>query len=75
MSGQFIPWLNGLPPLPLHPPPRPAGTAPEAAPPSHGRGGPDSPWCVCGRPREACVSDVVRHLWRGYDHVPGHPGR
>ncbi len=32
-------------------------------PQTHGLAGPDSPWCRCGRLREACVSDEVRSLW------------
>ena len=44
------------------------GAAASPAPaesPLHGQAGPDSPWCRCGHPRETCVSDAVRHLWRG----------
>ena len=57
MSGQIAPSVDGLLPSVSHtPPPHPASD-------THGRAGPDSPWCRCGRPREACVSDEVRILW------------
>jgi hypothetical protein len=65
MSGQLAPLSSGSRP----PSPHPLAPAPAAAVASgnarHGRAGPDSPWCICGRPREACVPDVVRHLWQG----------
>ena len=28
------------------------------------RDDPDDHRCTCGRPREACVSDTIRELWR-----------
>jgi hypothetical protein len=28
------------------------------------RDAPDDHLCTCGRPREACVSDTIRALWR-----------
>lgn len=43
--------------------PHPLANRGEAEPHSHGRSGPDSPWCRCGHLREACVSDEVRNLW------------
>ena len=63
MSGQ-IDLSNGLNPLAHHPLSRPSAsrTGPRRDM-VHGRAGPDSPWCRCGRPREACVSDTVRELW------------
>ena len=59
MSGQIAPLLDGLRPPAPHPP----SPHPLTGPDIHGRAGPDSPWCRCGRPREACVSDEVRTLW------------
>ena len=59
MSGQSITLLDGLKPPATHTTPRPSALAPE----SHGRTGPDSPWCRCGRLREHCVSDEVRMIW------------
>ena len=63
MSVQFTPVSDELRPSASHPPSPVLATAPGSAYDAHGRAGPDSPWCICGRPREACVSDAVRHLW------------
>lgn len=59
MSGQNVSLVDDTSP------PTPHNLSPGnlTAPQSHGRAGPDSPWCLCGRPREACVSDEVRTLW------------
>ncbi len=59
MSGQNAALLDGTNLPALHPLAERGSTAPQP----HGRSGPDSPWCRCGRPREACVSDEVRNLW------------
>ena len=62
MSGQNVSLVEGMSPSTIHTPPRPDAVEPQ----SHGRAGPDSPWCRCGRPREACVSDEVRNLWHDF---------
>jgi hypothetical protein len=59
MSGQIAPMVDGWNPSGSHIPPRLPGLAPDV----HGRAGSDSPWCLCGKAREACVSDEVRNLW------------
>jgi hypothetical protein len=59
MYGQIAPLLDVPNPDAPHIPPRP----PVSALDGHGRAGEDSPWCRCGRPREACVSEEVRNLW------------
>jgi len=59
MSGQIAPLLEGQRPSAPHIPPRLIVSTPD----THGRAEPDSGWCRCGRPREACVSDEVRTLW------------
>jgi len=69
MSGRIAPLLDGWRPSAPHTPPR----LPRAAPETHGRAGPDSPWCRCGRPREACVSDEVRILWTPHPTAPPPP--
>ena len=61
MSGQITPLLDDFRPPASHIPPH----VPAPAPDTHGRAGPDSPWCLCGHPREACVSEEVRILWAG----------
>ncbi len=60
MSGQNVSLVDGTNPPASHTPPRHG----EREPQSHGRAGPESPWCLCGHSREACVSDEVRILWR-----------
>ena len=67
MSGQIAPLIGELRPPEPHPPSRHPGTTPE----THGRAGPDSPWCRCGRPREACVSDEVRTIWADLSGLTG----
>jgi hypothetical protein len=59
MSGQIALLLGGL----RRPAPHIPSRLPVAAPDTHGRAGPDSPWCRCGGAREACVSAEVRSLW------------
>ena len=59
MSGQNATLLDAV----NLPGSHPLASREDAEPQSHGRSGPDSPWCRCGRPREACVSDEVRNLW------------
>jgi hypothetical protein len=64
MSGQIASVLYGLRPLAPHPPSRPSSAAPgSTSEMSHRRTGPDSPWCSCGRAREVCVRESMRHLW------------
>jgi hypothetical protein len=65
MSGQLAPLSSGSRPLSTHPLAPAPLTAEASGNVRHGRAGPNGPWCVCGRPREACVPDVVRHLWQG----------
>ena len=67
MSGQNAQLLDGLKPPVTHTTPRPIAYAPD----SHGRTGPDSPWCRCGHVREACVSDEVRMIWAGLLDLSG----
>ncbi len=59
MSGRITPVADGLLPSASHRLPR--GPVPVLN--THGRVSSDSPYCRCGRPREACVSDQVRMLW------------
>jgi hypothetical protein len=59
MSGRIAPLLDEIRLPAPHSVPRPVLPAPQ----THGRTGPDSPWCRCGRTRESCVSDEVRNLW------------
>lgn len=80
MSGQYAPPRGGSAPPTAHPLPPPAAAAPGSAtaPPeitgtpvgAHGRTGPESPWCLCGNPREACVSATSRAVWSGRTRIP-----
>jgi hypothetical protein len=64
MSGQLASVLHGLHPLAPHPPSPPSPDAPGSGREMlHRRTGSDSPWCLCGRTREACVRESVRSLW------------